>query len=71
MGEDEYVLIIVDENHVSTLYSSFVIFYHKEDLGLKFPKIIVKREGERELDDAAVLKISSKFDKTSSNSVVF
>ena len=48
MGEDEYVLIIVDENHVSTLYSSFVIFYHKEDLGLKFPKIIVKREGERE-----------------------
>lgn len=48
MGEDEYVLIIVDENYVSTLYSSFVIFYHKEGLGLKFPKIIVKRERERE-----------------------
>ena len=48
--------------------SSVVLsFFHpKEDLALKFPRIIVKRE----LDDAVVFEMSSKFDKNSSNLAV-
>ena len=53
----------------STVVLSF--FHQKEDLALKSPKIIVKTEREGGLDDAVVFKMSSKFDKTSSNSVVF
>ena len=48
--------------------SSVVLsFFHpKEDLALKFPRITVKRE----LDDAVVFEMSSKFDKNSSNLAV-
>ena len=49
----------------STVVLSF--FHQKEDLALKSPRIIMKRE----LDDAVVFKMSSKLDKTSSNSAVF
>ena len=48
----------------STVVLSF--FHQEEDLALKSPRIIVKRE----LDDAVVFKMSSKFDKKSSNSAV-
>ena len=48
----------------STVVLSF--FHQEEDLALKSPRIIVKRE----LDDAVVFKMSSKFDKNSSNSAV-
>ena len=49
----------------STVVLSF--FHQKEDLALKSPGII----GKRELDDAVVFKMSSTFDKNSSNSAVF
>lgn len=42
-------------------------FHRKEYLTLKCPRIIVKRE----VDDAVVSKISSKFDKHYSNSALF
>ena len=45
----------------STVVLSF--FHQEEDLALKSPRIIVKRE----LDDTVVFKISSKLDKNSSN----
>ena len=48
----------------STVVLSF--FHQEEDLALKSPRIIVKRE----LDDAVVFKMSSKFDKNYSNSAV-
>ena len=41
-------------------------FHQKEDLALKSPRIIVKRE----LDDAVVFEMPSKFDKNSSNLAV-
>ena len=41
-------------------------FFDQEDLALKSPSIIVKRE----LDDTVVFKMSSKFDKNYSNSAV-
>ena len=44
----------------STVVLSF--FHQKEDLALKSPRIIVKRE----LDDTVVFKMSSKLDKNSS-----
>ena len=48
----------------STVVLSF--FHQEEDLALKSPRIIAKRE----LDDAVILRMSSKFDKNSSNSAV-
>ena len=42
-------------------------FHQKEDLALKSFRIIVRRE----LDDAVVFKMLSKFDENSLNSVVF
>ena len=41
-------------------------FHQEEDVALKSPRIIVKRE----LDDALIFRMSSKFDKNYSNSAV-
>ena len=49
----------------STVVLSF--FHQKADVALMSPGII----GKRELDDAVVFKMSSKFDKNSSNLAVF
>ena len=48
----------------STVVLSF--FHQEEDHALKSHRIIVKRE----LDDAVVFKMPSKFDKNSSNSAI-
>ena len=56
---------IASRRAFSTVVLSF--FHKKENLALKPPESIIKRE----LDDAVVFKMPSKFDKKSSNSGVF